>query len=367
MKFQRVYSFLLCGMLACGSSENVNDDMDATGPGPSILQDITWEEVRDSYGIIDTAAGLGTVSAKEVNGWQPSFENGPALQAELSRPHMAYAGNDGTIYIADKDAHAIRAVSVDGTIRTIAGTGVSGDDGDEALNAPQSRLASPNGLWLNTSNDALYVLDLDSRKIRKIQDGVMETLFTVPGLNVGRGLWVAEDESEAFVASGSILYRWTESEGVAVFANGFSSLANLAIAPDGSVYVTDRDGHRVFRIDDEGNKTLVAGTGSPMGAGDGASALELGLDEVRGIVFHPEGGYFLATHKGGQIWYIDLDGIGHLFVNGDSFDTHTGDGEHYMDPSVRISEPRGISLAPNGDMIITENDAGHIRVVESLN
>ena len=364
VRFQSYLFIFLCGLLACGTSENTEEQPET--PSAESVQDITWEEVQASFGIIDTVAGLGTIFAKGENGWQSSFENGSALQAELSRPHMAHVGNDGVIYIADKDAHAIRAVDPDGTITTFAGTGVPGDDGDASLVAAESRLSAPNGIWLNTNNDMVYVLDLDSEKIRKIENGMMSTLFSVPGLDVGRGLWVADDESEAFVSSGNLLFKWTMAEGVSIFASGFSSLANLAIAPDGALYVTDRDAHRVYRIEEDGSKTPVAGTGSPTGEGDGAPALEVGLDEVRGIVFHPQGGYFLATHKGGQVWYIDIDDVAHLFVNGDSFDTHTGDGEHYRDPTVRISEPRGISLAPNGDMIITENDAGHIRVVKSL-
>ena len=81
--------------------------------------------------------------------------------------------------------------------------------------------------------------------------------------------------------------------------------------------MTDRGEHRVYAIDDQGQKTIVAGNGTTTGGGHGMPALSSGLDQVRGIFFHPQGGYFLATHKGGQIWYVDDGGILHLFVDGD--------------------------------------------------
>ena len=78
------------------------------------------------YDLLETVAGLGDVSEKEVSGWSTAMEGGPAVAAELSRPHIALADSEGRIYIADKDAHAVRRVSPTGTIETIAGNGLNG-------------------------------------------------------------------------------------------------------------------------------------------------------------------------------------------------------------------------------------------------
>ncbi len=55
--------------------------------------------------------------------------------------------------------------------------------------------SNPNGLWV-LEDGTVYILDLDNDKVRKLHpDGMMVTLFTVPGLTLGRGLWVAADRA----------------------------------------------------------------------------------------------------------------------------------------------------------------------------
>ena len=73
------------------------------------------------------------------------MEGGLALDAELSRPHMTMADVAGNLYIADKDAHAIRKVTTDGIIHTIAGTNTAGFNGDGL--GIDVQLSAPNGLY----------------------------------------------------------------------------------------------------------------------------------------------------------------------------------------------------------------------------
>jgi hypothetical protein len=82
---------------------------------------------------------------------------------------------------------------------------------------------------------------------------------------------------------------------------------------------------------------------------------------VRGIAFHPAGGYFLATHKGGDIWYVDRAGEIQMVVRGDSANTHTTASVALPVTFNAIAEPRFVSVAPNGDLLLATNDAGFIR------
>ncbi len=110
---------------------------------------------------------------------------------------------------------------------------------------------------------------------------------------------------------------------------------------------------------------MIAGrpAGDGAAASDGAGATDVALSEVRGIWFHPRGGFFLATHAGNRIWYVDATGHIHVFVEGGDGHAHAGDGKHFRDPEVRISEPRGVTMNRAGNVIITENDFGYVRVV----
>ncbi len=275
----------------------------------------------------------------------------------------------GNIYIADKDAHGVRVLRPDGTIHTAAGMNARGDGPDTETNALQCALNEPNGLWVHP-NGVVFILDLANGKVRRLAtNGTIRTLFAVPGGIVGgRGLWVNNDESLAFVSSGDVVKKWTPDEGVTDFSTGYLQLGNLVIDPWGNVVVTDRLGHRVYRLDNQGNKTPIAGNGTAGGGGDGQPALETGLNEVRGIWFLPNHGYLLCTHRGSQVWYVDPDGIIHLFIQGargDGF--HAGDGTWFYDPSQpRVSECRAVTMDYEGNILITENDLGYIRKVRFL-
>jgi hypothetical protein len=137
--------------------------------------------------------------------------------------------------------------------------------------------------------------------------------------------------------------------------------------PAGRLVVTDRDGHRVYRLDAQGNRTVIAGNGTTLGGGDGHLATSTALNEVRGVWFLPTGAFFVATHRGSQVWYVDTAGYIHLFLNGIRNGVPTGDGTWFYDPfEARVSEVRAVTMDYDGNLIITENDIGFIRKVQFL-
>ncbi|MCP4193038.1 MAG: PEP-CTERM sorting domain-containing protein [Planctomycetaceae bacterium] len=326
---------------------------------------ISFDDLLDSYGVLETVAGTGLIREKSVNGWLSEMEGGLATAAELSRPHITMADALGNLYIADKDAHAIRLVTPDGAIHTIAGTNLAGFNGDGL--GVDTQLNAPNGLF-TFPDGTTYILDVGNSLIRKLgTDGTLTTVFEDPfGIQVGRGLWVSPDESRIFYSSASEVRMWQADEGVSTYADGFVVLGNLAVDPsDEELVVTDRDGHGVYKVYADGSRDLIAGNETTSGGGQGQLATNTGLKEVRGIAFHPEGGYLLATHDAGQIWFVDDDDRIHLLIDGDDDGTHAGDGLSLDTVGRKISEPRAVTLSPTGDLIITEHDAGYIRFVRA--
>lgn len=319
-----------------------------------------WQRVRQSFSILTTLAGRGLDD--DGNEWTAKFEGGLATDAELSRPHIALGDAAGNVFIADKEAHAIRKVTPAGIISTVAGTNVAGDAPDVEGPALDGQLSNPNGLWVQPDG-TFYIVDLDNAKVRKVQDGVMSTLFTVDGLSVGRGLWVSADESEALVASGSELLRWTRDGGVKTVASGFGSLGMVLSDAEGMIWIGDRGGHGVWTLDAEGEQKRVAGNGLAGVFSDGAVAIETPFDEPR-AVWPFDGGFFVGLHDRCQVLYVDDLGVGHLFLDG-SGQAHSGDGEAFDTPGEKIGEVRSVSVAPSGDLIVVENDTGFVRVVRS--
>jgi len=215
-------------------SEEGNEEVEDTSTPPSDSDDEP-QGFLESYGTLETLAGSGLIGGKAVNGWLDSYEGAQALNVELSRPHMTLADAQGRLYIADKDAHAIRRIDLDGTIHTIAGVSQPGNGPDQLTLATEVPLHSPNGIWVQPDGRA-YVLDLGNGKIRKLHpDGMMETMIDVGQLGTGRGLWVSEDEDLAWISAGSVLKRWTPDGGVENVASDFVSLGNIARLPSGQV------------------------------------------------------------------------------------------------------------------------------------
>ncbi len=316
-----------------------------------------------SYGILSTVAGRGRFDDDLVNYWQPEFEGGPADSANLSRPHFAMADMVGNIFIADKNSHAILKVTPEGTIHTVAGTHEAGDDGNQPRIGTNARLNAPNGLWVG-ADGTVFILDTDNSKVRRLDtNGILTTLFTVDkGIKGGRGLWVRDDETLAYFASETEIRRWTASNGIKTFRDNFIDLGNLVVDEAGNVIATDRGANAVYRVTSS-NRTRIAGNGTTSGGGDGFAASDTGLAGVRGIWLMPHGGYLLATHEGSQVWYVDPDGIIHLFLDGAGGRTHGGDGDWFFSPGIKISEPRSVTMDHQGNILITESDYGFVRKI----
>ncbi len=120
-------------------------------------------------GVVSTFAGIGTAGY--------SGDAGPATSAELNAPQGLAVDNAGLVYIADTDNHRIRKVALDGTIITIAGTGIAGynvaQDGSAATSA---QLDSPFDVAVDLGQ-AVYISDSGSSRIRRISPaGIISTI-----------------------------------------------------------------------------------------------------------------------------------------------------------------------------------------------
>jgi sugar lactone lactonase YvrE len=95
-----------------------------------------------------------------------SGDGGPALAARLGGPKGLAFSSEGALYIADTENHAIRRVDLkSGVITTVLGTGVRGDGPETA--AAQCRLSRPHGLLF--ANGTLYVADSEAHRIRVLR------------------------------------------------------------------------------------------------------------------------------------------------------------------------------------------------------
>ena len=131
-------------------------------------------------GVITTVAGTG----------EPGFagDGGPGAAAVLAYPTGIAVAADGALYIADTGNHRVRKLAADGTITTVAGTGAAGFNGDGGP-AALARLNSPRGVAVS-ADGMLYVVDRENRRIRLVDaDGLIRTVAGTgsSGFNGDRG------------------------------------------------------------------------------------------------------------------------------------------------------------------------------------
>jgi len=120
--------------------------------------------IRD--GTIATFAGTG--------GPGHGGDGGPATAATLDAPTAMTFDAAGNLFVTDAGTSVVRKIAPDGTIVTVAGTGVYGFAGDDGP-ATEARLARPDGVAV-TSDGTLYIADRLNSRIRKVTpDGVIST------------------------------------------------------------------------------------------------------------------------------------------------------------------------------------------------
>jgi sugar lactone lactonase YvrE len=140
---------------------------------------------------------------------------------------------DGNLLIAEQYSMRIRRLAPDGTVTTFAGTGAQGSTGDGGP-ATAATFQYPAGVATSRDGD-VYVSDQDGTKVRRIAaDGTISTF-------AGTGV-------QGFDGDG----------GPAVDARIWFPFG-LAVADDGTVYLSDRYNNAIRTVDGAGIISSVAG------------------------------------------------------------------------------------------------------------
>jgi sugar lactone lactonase YvrE len=191
------------------------------GQGLLLLCDTANHRIRRiTQGIITTIAGNG------IQGF--SGDGGIAIAAKLDSPTGIAVAADGRVFIADTHNQRIRAIATDGTITTIAGTGVAGFSGDGA-SALAAKLSLPRSLAIDASGNIL-IADSNNQRIRSINtQGIITTI-------VGSGVQgVSPDDNVAVTAS----LNTPRAVAASVSTIGFTDTSNKLvreIAANGEIY-----------------------------------------------------------------------------------------------------------------------------------
>ncbi len=246
----------------------------------------------------------------------------------LESPQGVAVGEDGSIYIAEAWGHRIRRKAPDGVVSVFAGTGsgpgggcTTGGDGGPAAEA---NICLPSGLAFGPDG-SLYVAETGANRIRRI--GPDGTISTVAGGAVVEGGEFATD---------------------AVLHNP----RDVAVGPDGCLFVADTDNYRILKVYTDGRFAVVAGTGNRGHSGDGGRAIDAQIEAPFGVAVDQEGRFYIATVgvRGGYIRQVAPNGIITTLAGG-------GDREDALRPRrVHLDAPFDVAVAPDKSVVIPERD-----------
>ncbi len=264
--------------------------------------------------------------------------DGPAATAQFAGPEDVAIAPDGSIYVADRDAHRIRKIAPDGMVTTVAGGGpIAGLSNDAAAwgdfrdgPAEEARFSFPHGIVIDQYGD-LYVAE-DYQRIRRVspagwvstfagssrlgyRDGPAGrarffeilaiaidssgTIYVVEGTDslAGPGIAVRTVTADGLV---STLFRETDQ----VSGLTLGHPRGLAVTSDGVIYIANTGRHQLVRLTSDGELRAVAGTGDRAyadGPLDGAA-----FDRPGGIAIMDDGSLVVADEGNGVIRRITL-------------------------------------------------------------
>jgi len=321
-------------------------------------------------------------------------DGGSASEAIIFAPYRVIFDPSGGIVLSDTRNERIRKIGTDGNINTIIGTGTRGFSGDGTSNPLTSRISFPVGLAFNPSGNLIFADSLNSR-LRSLSpasavQSIAGTSFTGFGgeggpalaalLNSPRGIAI-DRGGNIYVADTSNhrvrrinpggLITTVAGTGTAGFSGDggpgnqarLSSPDDVAISPDGDIYIADASNYRIRKISANGTISTFAGNGTLRRTGDNVPATAASLQRPVALAFDAAGTLFIAEANGDSVVCVTKQGVFYRIAgNGDT--GFGGDGGSAMEAA--LNNPNGIAIDSRGNILIADTDNSRLRQLTPL-
>lgn len=346
-----------------------------------------------------TSSGVVTTLAGTVG--QIGMTDGTGTAAQFNQPNGVAVDKSGSLYVADTFNHAIRKVTSDGVVTTVAGNitlaGLLDGTGSLAMfNFPHSVTVDGSG--------NLFVADTFNHTIRKVTtDGEVTTLVGTAGVagstdgvgdtaqfNTPCGV-TSDGSGNLYVADSynhgirKVNVAWSA---VTTFAgsiaqpgstNGTGSVARfkypngIGVDPTGNLYVADTNTHTLRKVTSAGVVTTFAGASAGLVNGNGTSAL---FFNPYGVAVTSSSNLYVADTFNNLIRQVTLTSgtwttttIGGLYVPKDGTWQSTNGGlagkVDGTGTSAGFSNPSGLAADSSGVLYITDTYNHTIRQMTS--
>ncbi|BAP56049.1 NHL repeat-containing protein [Thioploca ingrica] len=285
-----------------------------------------WQNHRirkvDSVGNITTVAGTGAAGHDG---------EGIAISKMLNLPRDVAVDSAGNLYIADAGNYRIRKVDGAGNMTTVAGTGTAGYDGEGM--ATSKMLANPLGIAVDSAGN-LYIADTNNNRIRKVDS--TGNMTTVAGIGIAG----------------------YDGEGMAI-SKKLNLPRDVAVDSAGNLYIADSMNYRIRKVDNLGNMTTVAGTGTAGYDGEGIATSKMLADPSSVAVDSTDNLYIADRQKNYRIRKVDSAG-NMTTVAGTGTAGYDGEG---VATNKMLNEPNGVAVDSVGNLYVADKNNYRIRKV----
>jgi sugar lactone lactonase YvrE len=275
---------------------------------------------------------VSKVGVTTLAGWPGSngSANGKGKAARFSYPGSVRTDSAGNIYVADSANYAVRRVTPDGVVTTVAG--VPGTIGSTDGPVATALFNAVGGVAIDSAGN-LYVADSSDYTIRKVSTaGIVSTLAGVAGIK-------------------------GDSDGTGSVARFFDP-QNLACDAAGNLYVADGMGNVIRRVTPSGVVTTYAGNGAS-GSADGTGTAA-GFNDPTGITVDSQGNVYVADSGNDTVRKIAPGGVV-TTVAGTPLAAGSADG---TGNAATFNAPDGVSVDSSGNLYVADSKNDTIRKID---
>ncbi|MEW8000840.1 MAG: RHS repeat-associated core domain-containing protein [Candidatus Thiodiazotropha endolucinida] len=242
---------------------------------------------------------------------------------------------EGNFYVAEASTHSIYKITPGGLRSVIAGSGTSGFSGDGGI-ATEARLHDPTDVSIGP-NGELYVVDQGNHRVRMIDtDGIISTV------------------------AGNGSRNYSGDEGPAIEAS-LNRPYSVAIASDGTFYISDTGNNRIRRVSVDGIISTYAGNGMSGYSGDGGTAVLATLSSPKGLALNDTQHLYIVDSLNHVIRKVSEQAV-ITTVSGSGQSGFDGDGGPAI--AARHLYPEAVTVRDNGSFYVVDNGNRRIRYVD---
>jgi len=333
------------------------------------------------YGCIRKIAPDGRVTTLAGQAGTSGSADGIGNAARFSGPFGVGVDADANLYVADGWNCTIRKVTQAGEVTTFAGQAAGPEllDGDGV----SARFSQPSGLAVGPGGD-LYVADTVNRAVRMVTpNGTVTTLAASVDLGDGTNFTpfsfpaaVAVDPTgDVYVTDGNNTVQRVTPDGAVTLvagkageagnADGVGSEARfcmprgLVVDASGTLYVADAANGTIRQITPRGIVTTLAGQAGVVGSTDGIGA-GAAFYSPTDLALNPESTALYVTDSGNcTIRKVTLDGVVSTLV-GRAGESGSADG---IGAQARFSRMGGLTVDRAGMIYVADSSNNTIRRV----